>query len=140
VLSLADVSLLLHIPISTVSRVILKDEDETKEIVPRRGTIHDLGRSVTHKAIICYKRLVEQKTTSQVAQETFHSPAEVEYYVQSFRRIRMCRDSGMSTEDVARATGHSFFLVKEYLNLIEVLCLPALASPTRKDGAQSDPA
>jgi hypothetical protein len=38
-------------------------------MVPRRGTIHDMGRSVTHKAIICYKRLVEQKPTSQVACE-----------------------------------------------------------------------
>jgi Protein of unknown function (DUF1670) len=46
-----------------------------------------MGRSVTHKAIICYKSLVEKKPTSQVAQETFHSPEDVEHYVQSFRRI-----------------------------------------------------
>ena len=50
--------------------------------MPRRGTVHDMGRSVTHKAVICYKRLVEQKPTSQVAEETFHSAEEIEYYVQ----------------------------------------------------------
>ena len=48
-------------------------ERASGESVPRRGTVHDMGRSITHKAIICYKRLVEQKPTSQVAQETFHS-------------------------------------------------------------------
>ena len=46
-------------------------EQATSQSVPRRGTIHDLGRSVTHKAVICYKRLVEKKSTSEVAQETY---------------------------------------------------------------------
>ena len=34
---------------------------------------------------------VEKKPTSQVAQETFHSPEDVEHYVQCFRRIQPCR-------------------------------------------------
>ena len=129
VLSLADVSLLMHSNISTIADIIRKHEHETKETVPRRGTVHDLGRSVTHKAIICYKRLVEQKDTSQVAQETFHSPEEVEYYVQCFRRIQLCHDNGMSKEDTARATGHSLSLVQEYLDLIEEFRLPPLVNP-----------
>ena len=96
--------------------------------MPRRGTIHDMGRSVTHKAIICYKRLVEHKPTSQVAQETFHTPEDVEHYVQCLRRVQLCRDSGMSPEETAQATGHSLSLVQEYLDLIEVFRLPRLPS------------
>src|SRR4051794_12279768 len=92
---------------STLSRLVLEHERETGEMVPRRGTIHDLGRSVSHKAIICYKHLVEHKPTSQVAQETFHSPEDVERYVQCLRRIQLCRDSGLSPEETAQATGHS---------------------------------
>jgi hypothetical protein len=138
VLNLADVSLLLNVHMSTISDDIQKHERETGETVPRRGTVHDLGPSITHKAIICYKRLVEQKPTSQVAEETYHSCGEVEYYVQSFRRIQMCRDSGMSKEDIARATGHSQSLVQEYLDLMAEFCLPPLPHPTRKDGVQSD--
>jgi len=114
----ADVSLLLHLPINTISGVVLRHEREAGQTVPRRGTVHDLGRSVTHKRIICYKRLVEKKTTSQVAQETFHSPDEVEYYVQSLRRVLLCHSSGMSEEDIAAATGRSLSLVREYLELI----------------------
>jgi Protein of unknown function (DUF1670) len=137
VLGLHDVSLLTNLAINTISRIVTKHERQTGEIVPRRGTIHDMGRSVTHKAVICYKRLVERKPTSQVAQETFHSPEEVEYYVQTFRRIQLCRDSGMSVEDTAHATGHSLFLVREYLDLMKEFRLPPLPNSQGKDGVQS---
>jgi hypothetical protein len=140
VLSLADVSLLIHINYSTLSRLVLEHERETGEMVPRRGTIHDLGRSVSHKAIICYKQLVEHKPTSQVAQETFHSPEDVERYVQCLRRIQLCRDSGMSPEETAQATGHSLSLVKEYLELIKEFRLPPLANSPGKEGPRSQPA
>jgi len=113
-----DVSLLLHLPINKISDIVLKYERESGQTIPRRGTIHDIGRSVTHKRIICYKRLVEKKTTSQVAAETFHSPEEVEYYVQNLRRVLLCHNAGMSEEDIVAATGRSLSLVREYLELI----------------------
>ena len=134
VLSLADVSLLMGMNLNSVSRTILAYERETGESVPRRGTIHDMGPSVTHKAIICYKRLVEKKPTSQVAEETFHSADEVEYYVQDFRRVQLCHDSGMAKEDIARATGHSLPLVQQYLDLIKQFGLPPLPTTSGKDG------
>lgn len=139
VLSLADVSLMLHVNITTVSKEIVTYERNGGAPVPRRGTIHDMGRSVTHKAIICYKQLVEHKPTSQVAQETFHSADEVEYYVQSLRRIQLCRDSGMSPDEIAQATGHSLSLVKEYLDLITEFNLPRLPNAGGSDGVQSTP-
>jgi hypothetical protein len=134
VLSHADVSLLTYLHCNAISAHVRKHEQETGETVPRRGTIHDLGRSVTHKGIICYKRLVEHKPTSQVAQETFHSPEAVERYVQCFRRIQLCHDSGMSIPDIARATGHSLPLVREYLDLIKRYQIPPFPSPDGKDG------
>ena len=119
VLSYPDVSLLMHVQTSTISRHVLDYERTSNHVVPRRGTVHDMGRSVSHKRLICYKRLVEKKTTSQVATETFHDPEEVEYYVQSMRRIALCHDKAMSLDDIALATGHSKSLVQEYLDLIE---------------------
>jgi Protein of unknown function (DUF1670) len=132
----ADVSLLLNIHISRISTCVLSYERETGQLIPRRGTIHDMGRSVTHKAIICYKSLVEKKPTSQVAQETFHSPEDVEHYVQCFRRIQLCRDKGLSPEEVAQATGHSLALVQEYLDLIVEFQIPPLPDPERKEDSQ----
>lgn len=129
VLSEADVAVILHLGDTTISQVVRDYERETGETVPRRGTIHDIGPSVTHKAIICYKRLVLKKSTREVAQETYHSPEEVERYVQCLRRIHLCRDKGMSPDDIAVATKHSAFLVREYLALIEELQLPPLGEP-----------
>lgn len=126
VLSQADVSLLLHVSRNVVGRAMAEHQQKTGEILPSRGSIHDLGPTVTHKAIICYKRFVEKKETSQVAQETFHSPREVEYYVQCLRRVLLCKQMGLSPEDTARVTNHSLLLVKEYLKLIESYDLKSL--------------
>jgi len=123
VLSYPDVSLLLHVQTSTISREVLAHERQSKETIPRRGTIHDMGRSISHKAVICYKRLVEKKTTSQVATETLHDPEEVEYYVQCLRRIKLCSEAGMEVEEISQATGHSKSLIQEYLDLIGQLRL-----------------
>jgi hypothetical protein len=125
---------------NTISQVVRAEQEATGRIVPCRGTIHDMGRSVSHKAIICYKRLVEKKSTSQVAQETFHSPEEVEYYVQTLRRVQLCHDSGMGPDDIAQATGHSKLLVKEYLDLIDEFQLPPIANPADADSVQTGPA
>jgi Protein of unknown function (DUF1670) len=137
VLGHADASLLLNMTVSRISTHVLGHERATGKLIPRRGTIHDMGRSVTHKAIICYKSLVEKKPTSQVAQETFHSPEDVEHYVQCFRRIQLCRDKGLSPEEIAHATGHSLSLVQEYLDLITEFRIPSLADPERKEGSRS---
>lgn len=135
VLTEAEVGLLLHLTEHTISEQVCTHEEATSESIPRRGTLHDLGRSVSHKAVICYKRLVEKKPTSQVAEETYHSPEEVEYYVQCLRRVQLCSDTRMSLEEIAQATGHSLFLVREYLELIKELDLPALPKSSRKEDA-----
>jgi hypothetical protein len=139
VLSYADVSLLAHIGMNAITHVLRAEQEATGLPVPCRGTIHDMGRSVSHKAIICYKRLVEKKATSQVAQETFHSAEEVEYYVQTLRRVQLCRDSEMAPDEIAQATGHSTSLVREYLDLIERFQLPPIANPAEADSVQTGP-
>jgi hypothetical protein len=129
VLSQADVALMLHLSDGVVSAAVAAYEQATGQVVPCRGTVHDLGRSVTHKAVICYKRLVEKKPTSQVAQETCHSPEAVEHYVQCLRRIQLCRDQGMTPDDIATATGHTMSLVREYLDLLAEYKLPPATDP-----------
>ena len=47
-------------------------------LLPTRGSLHDLDPTVTHNRLICYKRLVEKRPTGQVALETFRSPQAVE--------------------------------------------------------------
>jgi hypothetical protein len=139
VLSEADAALMMHLDAKTISLIILEYEKTTNQTVPRRGTVHDMGRSVSHKAIICYKRLVEKKPTSQVAQETFHCVEEVEYYVQCFRRVQLCHQHHHPPEEIATITKFSLFLVQEYLNLIELFALPSEPDLGKKDDVQSKP-
>ena len=119
----------MHRRIGTVSRYVQRHHVTTREIISCRGTIHDLGRSMTHKAMICYKRLVEHKTTSQVAAETNHTPESVERYVQTLRRVKLCTDAGMSVGETSLAIGHSQLLVQEYLDLIRQYGLPSYTDP-----------
>ena len=119
VLSCPDLALMLGISKDTVSRDIRAYEKETGTQLPRRGTIHDMGRSITHKADICRKRIVDKMPTSRVASETNHDPEEVEYYVQCFQRVRLCLDKRMSKEEISLVTGHGKSTVQQYVDLYE---------------------
>lgn len=124
VLTTTDLSILFHRPYSTVARLIRDYEAETGEVVPRRGNIHDIGRTVTHKRIICRKAYVEGKTTPEIARETCHSPEAVDRYVVDLARIYFASvERGMRVEEVVFAVEKPRYLVEEYLRLIEELGL-----------------
>lgn len=131
-LSQADLGLLLtqsNSAISQAMRAKFRASPDAK-LLPSRGSLHDLGQTVSHKRSICYKRLVEKKSTSQVANETFHSPEAVEQYVQALRRVQLCHDQDLTVADISQATGMSVRLVKEYVNLITEFGLPNLNEST----------
>jgi uncharacterized protein DUF1670 len=118
VLTQADVGSLMRLSPGTISRYVREYEKETGETVPRRGTIHDMGRSVTHKRIICVKHFKEGKTIGETSRETYHSPAAVTRYINDYKRVRECLKSHWQTEKIAFATGLSISLTKEYVDLI----------------------
>lgn len=119
VLTTTDLSLLFHRPYSTVARLIRDYEAETGEVVPRRGNVHDIGRTVTHKRIICRKAYLEGKTTPVIARETCHSPEAVDAYLLDYARIYFASvERGMSLEELVFAVQRPRHLVEEYLRLI----------------------
>ena len=52
VLSQSDVSELLGVSAGTIGKDIREYQDENNVILPYRGTIHDIGPSLTHKKVI----------------------------------------------------------------------------------------
>ncbi|MDT8402903.1 MAG: DUF1670 domain-containing protein, partial [Bacteroidales bacterium] len=52
VLSQADVAEMLGVSTGTVSKDIREYQIENQVVLPYRGTIHDLGRAITHKKMI----------------------------------------------------------------------------------------
>jgi len=118
-LTTSDLSVLFHRSHSWIADLIRQYEEETGEIVPRRGNLHDMGRTTTHKRLICRKAYLEGKTTDVIAQETNHSPEAVDNYLLDFARVYYATvKRGMSLEETAFAIQRPRFLVEEYAKLI----------------------
>jgi len=118
VLTNAEVALLLKVCPATVTKYIHAWEDQYQRLLPRRGTIHDMGPTLTHKRIIIHKLFIEQKTVQQTARETNHSLEAIQRYIGDFRRVLLCWRSGMNTQQIANVVRHTPRLVKEYEDII----------------------
>ena len=118
-LTTADLSVLFHHSHSRVAELIRQHETRTGEVVPRRGNLHDMGRTVTHKRIICHKAFLEGKTTDVIARETSHSPEAVDHYLLDFSRVYYATVlKGMSVEEATFAIQRPRSLVEEYVKLL----------------------
>ena len=118
-LTATELALMFSYSRTGINQFIAQYEKEHSCILPRRGTIHDMGRSVTHKVQICRKKLLEGKETPDIAMECSHDPMSVDKYLLDLHRIKFCRKKGMSKEEICFSTQRSPTLVEEYLKLIE---------------------
>lgn len=115
----AELAILLKISPGCVGTYIKEWETENREVLPRRGSIHDMGPTLTHKKIIIEKLFIEQKTVQQVSRETMHSLPAIQRYISTFKQVLLCKQKGMKTEEVAFSIGRTVRLVKEYEIIIE---------------------
>jgi hypothetical protein len=124
VLSVTDLSLLFCLSPTHAAELIREYEQQTNTVVPRRGSLHDLGKTVTHKRIICRKAYLEGKPTHIIAKETYHSPIAVDRYILDLARVFFAiYQQGMSKPDASFATQLPLYLVEEYVALIQELGL-----------------
>ncbi len=115
----AELAILLKMSPGTIGKYIKEWEMENREVLPRRGSIHDLGPTLTHKTIIIEKLFIKQKTVQQVSRETCHSLPAIQRYISTFKQILLCKQKGMSIEETAFSVGRTIRLVKEYEKIIE---------------------
>jgi hypothetical protein len=102
---------------STVGKYIAHWEAENGKLLPRRGTIHDMGPTLTHKKEICRLLFIEGKTVTQVIHLTKHSARAIERYITNFRQVFTCKTNGLTVQETALATKLSQRLVEEYHRL-----------------------
>ena len=115
----AELAILLKICPSTVSKYIREWELENNEVLPRRGSIHDIGPTLTHKKIIIQKLFLEQKSAQQVSRETYHSLGAIQRYISTFKQVLLCKQKGMLRAEIAFALKRTDRLIKEYEEIIE---------------------
>jgi len=122
VLSELDLKAIMKISSLTISKMITEYENQTNEMLPRRGSLHDIGRTLTHKKIICYKKFVNNYSIKRIARETNHSITEVERYINDYKRVKYCLLKGFDNiQTISYILKLSKNLVKEYVELINEL-------------------
>ena len=124
VFAVTDLALLFNCSATYVSQLIRDYEAETEEVIPRRGTIHDLGPTVSHKWVICRKAYVEGKVTPTIARETCHSPEAVDNYLLGLARVHFATvRQAMTSREAAFAMQQPVSLVEEYVKMIKAFGL-----------------
>jgi hypothetical protein len=114
-LSIPDLAMLMGIGIDAVRRLI---KANGKIIVPTRGLIKDMGRSVSHKCKIV-ELYLQMYTETEIVERTGHCYESIEAYLKEFVRVMTLADQGLNAVMIRRVTGRSMLLVKSYLDLYE---------------------
>lgn len=115
----AESAIMLKMSPGTIGKYIKEWEISNKTVVPRRGSIHDIGPTLTHKKIIIHKLFIEQKNVQQVSRETCHSIQAIQRYISTFKQVLLCKKKNLSTEEAAFTVGKTVRLIKEYEAIIE---------------------
>lgn len=83
-----------------------------------RGTIHDMGPTLTHKMIII-QQFVRNVPTPEIARRTSHSEEACDRYIKAFKKVRKLYEDDMLAENIAAELEMSKSLVREYVAIIE---------------------
>ncbi|MBI5466243.1 MAG: DUF1670 domain-containing protein [Candidatus Kerfeldbacteria bacterium] len=127
-----DVALILKRSRSCVANDIAAYEKGHNIVLPRRGTVHDMGGSVTHKVLICRKKYLEGKSPTQIKRETYHDELSQDRYTTSLEMVRFCISRGLTVAETAFVTKMGQKLVLEYKNLAEQLVTESSNNPNKE--------
>lgn len=118
VLNQADVSQLIGVSSGTISKDIREYQLEHNVVLPYRGTIHDMGPTLTHKKIII-RQFIRNVPTPEIARRTSHSEEACDRYIKSFKRVLKLYRDKFPVENIAAELDMSIGLVREYVAIIE---------------------
>jgi hypothetical protein len=116
VLTLLDLSLISGLSEHYVGELLREHETETDKIVPTRGTVHDIGPSVTHKAEVV-RRWLRGESPLQIARTLKHSQEAVDRYIADFQKVRLLAQK-FPIVDVPALAGLSASVVQQYVTLL----------------------
>jgi hypothetical protein len=104
--------------VGVIGQEIRAYQKEKGEILPYRGTIHDMGRSLTHKRIIV-SLYMQNFPTPDIARRTSHSEEACDRYILAFKKVQTLAKS-MTPIEIAHLLNMSEGLVTEYLEINKV--------------------
>jgi hypothetical protein len=118
VLAQSDVGAMLGISASAVSTAIQAySKEHPDEVLPYRGTLHDMGPTNSHKL-----QAIELKfmgcLTREIARRLHHDASNVDAYQTDFERVYQLYRDGKDPNQISFLTKLSRRLVNEYIELI----------------------
>jgi hypothetical protein len=116
VLTLLDLSLLSGLSQHYAGDRLREYEKETGTVVPTRGTVHDLGGSVTHKAEVV-RRWLRNESPVHIARALGHSQAAVDRYIADFQKVRLLAQK-IPVADLPALVGLSKSVIEQYVDLL----------------------
>jgi hypothetical protein len=116
VLTQLDLSLMTGHSETAIRRHLAAYEADSGQVVPIRGTVHDIGPSVTHKAE-AVRRWLRGQTPLEIARTMQHSQGAIDTYLQAYQRVRLLAPH-FPVETLAEVARMSRLLVAEYLKLL----------------------
>jgi hypothetical protein len=117
VLTHLDLSLLSGLSTGYISRILRQYEAETGEVVPTRGTVHDIGPAVTHKAEVI-RRWLRHESPAQIARRLNHSQEAVDRYIADYQKVRLLAQK-FSASELPTLSGLTHSVVRQYLDLLK---------------------
>jgi hypothetical protein len=119
VLALSDVAVILGMPAHAGARLVEQyRRSHPEEVLPHRGTVHDMGRTCTHKLQAINLKL-KGLLTREIAARIHHDPSNVDRYQVDFERVYELYKDGHSTEQICFICQLSPTLVREYTQIID---------------------
>lgn len=115
-LTLLDLSLLSGMSEHYAGELLREYEADQGKIVPTRGTLHDIGPSVTDKAEVI-RRWLRHESAAQIARALDHSQEAVDRYLADFQKVRLLAQKFPPSE-LPTLTGLSASVVQQYLDLL----------------------
>ncbi|MBS1249569.1 MAG: hypothetical protein MAG431_01149 [Chloroflexi bacterium] len=117
-LTLSDLSLMIGVADSTISRYLQELRDETGKALPTKGYHFDQGVRPTHKTEIInlYEVGVDE---SVIALRTEHGQASVGRYIRDYERVKLLLANGTPQAQIATVISRRESIVKEYVKLLQ---------------------
>jgi hypothetical protein len=117
VLTTVDLEWILGIPPTLIRELLEEYQEHFGIILPTAGTVLDMGRTLTHKALVVEMAL-EGMITQEIARRIYHTPEAVDNYLRLFDRVLLLCYYQVPIPAMPRITGHSKGLLDEHLALV----------------------
>jgi len=125
ILSSRDLGLITLRQPSATSSIRRHFEHHHNCTLPHTGALHDMGSTVSHKAIIVRKVVLEKKDPAAVARESNHSQRAVDRYLKDYHRVNTLHSLKYDVDFIHLATQIAKHVIVQYLNIINQEQVPS---------------